>query len=52
MNITSRDLILLGMRRLAGWHGGTVFVETLNARAQNVGRTFKAALVAANCDGR
>jgi hypothetical protein len=50
MDISSRDVILLGhaaFGSLAGMAALWVFVETLSARPENAGRTYKAALVAA-----
>jgi hypothetical protein len=50
MNITSRDVILLGhaaFGSLAGLAALWVFVEALNARPESAGRMYKAALIAA-----
>ena len=50
MDIMSTDVILLGhaaFGSLAGMAALWVFVETLNARPENVGRTYTAALIAA-----
>jgi hypothetical protein len=50
MNITNGDIILLGhaaFGSLAGMAALWIFVETLNARQETAGRTFKAALIAA-----
>jgi|HubBroStandDraft_1064217.scaffolds.fasta_scaffold305142_1 hypothetical protein len=50
MDITSRDVILLGhaaFGSLAGMAALWVFVETLNARPENAGRTYNASLIAA-----
>jgi hypothetical protein len=50
MNIMGRDIILLAhaaFGSLAGLAALWVLVETLNARPENAGRTYKAALVAA-----
>jgi hypothetical protein len=50
MDITSRDVILLGhaaFGSLAGVAALWVFVETLNARPVNAGRTYNASLIAA-----
>jgi hypothetical protein len=50
MNITGRDVILLGhaaFGSLAGMAALWVFVDTLNARPENAGRIYKAALIAA-----
>jgi hypothetical protein len=50
MDITSRDVILLGhaaFGSLAGIAALWVFVETLNARPENAGRTYTASLIAA-----
>jgi hypothetical protein len=50
MDITTRDVIILGhaaFGSLAGMAALWVFVETLNARPENAGRTYKAALIAA-----